>query len=164
MARTSLASALAVACWLAVTPALAVVPPIIQPNWSQLTPDQQKTLAPLAGEWDAMSALRRTKWLGISQRYAKMTPDEQARVQKRMRDWARLSADERKTAREKYKTLKNASPERKQSLKEKWQEYSELPPEEKARLKAEAARTKPAAPPARTPRPTSPPPPATPGR
>jgi len=127
---------------MAALPAAAVVPPITQPNWSQLTPEQRVTLSPLAGEWDSMDSLRRTKWLGIAQRYTKMTPPEQARVQERMREWAKLTAEERKAAREKYKTMKNAPPEKKESLRQKWQEYSELPAEEKERLKAEAARNR----------------------
>jgi hypothetical protein len=79
---------------------------------------------------------------GIARRYPAMTADEQARVQRRMKDWAVLSADERKTAREKYKALQKVSPEQKESLVQKWQEYRQLPEEEKQRLREEAAKTK----------------------
>ena len=94
-----------------------------------------------------MDGFPRKKWLGIAQRYPSLSPDEQARMQRRMTEWAKLTPDERKHAREKYRSLQKASPEKKEAVKLKWKEYKELPESEKNRLKAEAAR-KP------TPRPT----------
>ena len=140
MARTFFAAVATLITLLVSASSFAVVPPITQPAWAQLSADQKQVLAPLADEWDAMENLRRKKWLGIAERYAKQTPAEQVRVQERMREWARLSAEERKAARAKFKSVSNASPERKEVLKQKWQEYSGLPDEEKARLKEEAAR------------------------
>lgn len=139
MARTRLAFALAVACWLIATPGHAVVSPLTQPNWAELSPEQKRILAPLANEWDQMESFRRKKWIGIAQRYPKLGAEEQARMQRRMTEWAKLTPDERKQARDKYKSLQKAPPEKKAAVKQKWQEYKELPESEKARLKAEAA-------------------------
>jgi Protein of unknown function (DUF3106) len=94
-----------------------------------------------------MDGFRRKKWLGIAQRYPSLSPDEQARMQRRMTDWAKLTPDERKRAREKYQSLQKATPEKKEAVKLKWEEYKELPESEKNRLKAEATRRP-------TPRPT----------
>ncbi len=85
-----------------------------------------------------MEGFRRKKWLGIAQRYASLTPDEQGRMQRRMTDWAKLTPDERKRARDKYKSLQKDTPEKKEAVKLKWQEYKELPESERSRLKAEA--------------------------
>jgi len=71
-----------------------------------------------------------------------MSPDEQARMQRRMTSWAKLTPEERKRARDKYLSLKKASPEKKEAVKSKWEQYKELPEAEKARLAAEAARKK----------------------
>ena len=120
-------------------PAHAVVPPIKQPSWVELSADQREVLAPLAGEWDQFEYSRRKKWLGIAERYPAMKSEEQARVQRRMLEWVKLSPEERKLAREKYKKLQKAPPERKETVKQKWQEYKDLPEEEKQRLQAEAA-------------------------
>ena len=57
-------------------------------------------LAPLAEEWDQLEPLRRQKWLGIIKRYASMKPDEQARVQEKMREWVQLTPAERRQARQ----------------------------------------------------------------
>ena len=53
--------------------------------WKDLTLAQKQALEPLAGEWDTMEPIRKQKWLGIGKRYASMKPDEQVRVQERMR-------------------------------------------------------------------------------
>lgn len=143
MARTRFGLIFAVALWLASPLSHAVVappPPLPQPSWAQLNPEQQRTLAPLAGEWDKMDGFRRKKWLGIAQRYSSLSPDEQARMQRRMTDWAKLTPEERKRAREKYRSLQKAPPEKKEAVKRKWEAYKELPESERNRLKAEAAR------------------------
>ena len=123
----------------------AVVPTLRQPAWAELTPEQKQILAPLAGEWNALEVYRQKKWLGIAQRYSTLTPDEQARMQRRMTDWVKLSPEQRKAAREKYKSLKTAPPEQKEVLRQKWQEYKELPEEERLRLQEQAAKARPTA-------------------
>lgn len=149
MARTRLGFFLAVALWLVAQSSLAaIVPPLPQPSWKQLNTEQQRILAPLSGEWDKMEGFRRKKWLGIAQRFNTLSPDEQARMQNRMKAWAKLTPEERKRARDQYLSLKKASPEKKEAVKQKWEQYKELPEAEKARLKTQAA-SKP------TPRPAS---------
>jgi Protein of unknown function (DUF3106) len=141
MARARFGLIFAVALWLAAPLSHAVVtPPLPQPSWAELSTEQKRVLAPLAGEWDTMDGFRRKKWLGIAQRYPSLSPDEQARMQRRMTDWAKLTPDERKRAREKYQSLQKATPEKKEAVKLKWKEYKELPESEKDRLKTEATR------------------------
>lgn len=140
MARAFLAVVSITLSLLLPLPANAVVSTLTQqPSWGELTSQQKQILAPLAGEWDKLEAWRRKKWIGIAQRYPAMKPEEQARVQRRMKDWVKLSPDERKAVREQYKGVRKASPEQKEVLKQKWQEYKELPEDEKNRLKAQAA-------------------------
>jgi hypothetical protein len=137
--------------WLVAVPALAPLaiaqsvslPPLDQPTWSNLSPEQRAILAPLANEWKEMNAFRRKKWLGIAARYPSMSPSEQDSVQKNMQEWARMAPEERKAAREKYKSLKKVNPEQRQAVKDKWNEYSALPQEERDRLKQNAAKPAP---------------------
>ena len=137
MARQALASCGLVLCLL-VGSANAALPVFQQPGWSALTSGQKAFLEPLKDDWNAMDAFRRKKWLGIATRYGDMTPEEQASIQRNMRDWARLSSEERKAAREQYKKLKKVEPEKRLAVKLKWEEYSALPPEERDRLRGEA--------------------------
>ncbi len=122
------------------SPAQAVVPELRQPAWAELTQEQKQILAPLARDWDKMEAFRKKKWLGIAKRYPTMNPEEQARVQRRIKDWASLTPEQRSQARVRYKSLKTAPPERKEAIKEKWEQYKDLPDEEKKRLAEKAAR------------------------
>ncbi len=140
MARTSLCSAAGIALFLAfAAPAEAVVGPLKQPNWVELTPPQREILAPLSAEWDKLESYRRKKWLGIAQRYPTMTAEEQQRLQRRMQAWIKLTPEERKQARERYKSLQKAPPEQRQTIGQKWQEYKDLPEEEKEKLQRSAS-------------------------
>lgn len=127
---------LALACPIqAAPPTTAVIGTPPQPGWGQLNSEQKKTLAPLASEWDTMENIRRKKWLGIAERYPKMTPDEQQRMQDRMREWASLKPEQRAKARDTYKDFSNLPPEQKQVMKQKWEAYTNLPQDEKQRVR-----------------------------
>lgn len=127
---------LALATAIAAEPPTAMVigtPP--QPGWSLLNAQQKAILAPLAGEWDKMENIRRKKWLGIAERYPAMKPDEQRRVQDRMREWASLTPEQRAKVRDSYKEFNQLPSEQKQVVKQKWEAYSNLPPDEKQRVR-----------------------------
>jgi len=128
------------------------------PSWADLSPPEKQFLTPFAQEWDTWDATRKAKWRGIAQRYPKMAPDEQQRVQQQMTAWAQLSPAERAAARERYKSLKTLPPEKKQEVRQKWEQYQNLPPETRREL---ATKPPPAPPPAgaRGARPVPPPPP-----
>jgi len=101
------------------------------PQWASLNVDQQQSLAPLAGEWDKLSKLQKTKWLGIAKRYPALKPEEQKRAQARMQKWAKLTPQEREQARERYRSIGKVAPDRREELRRYWAEYQALPPHEK---------------------------------
>lgn len=111
----------------------------VKPLWIDLTPTQQQALAPLAGEWDKLDSLRKNKWLTIGNKYARMKPDEQQRVQERMRDWVKLTPEQRRIARESYARAKKLNADQKSA---QWQQYQQLPEEQKKKLAADAASKK----------------------
>ena len=110
-----------------------------RPLWIELTPAQQQALAPLAPQWDKFDAFRKNKWLAIGNKYANMKPDEQQRVQERMRDWINLTPEQRRIARESYARAKALNPDQKSA---QWQQYQQLPEEQKKKLAADAASKK----------------------
>lgn len=122
-------------------PALAEPPTTViigtppQPGWSLLSTQQKIILAPLVSDWDQMENIRRKKWLGIAERFPKMTPEEQVRVQERMREWAALTPAQRAKIRDSYKEFNQLDPEKKQAVKKKWEAYSNLSKEEKIRVR-----------------------------
>lgn len=115
------------------TTAVLGTPP--QPSWSALTPTQKSILAPLSSDWDQMENIRRKKWLGIADRYHHLKPDEQQRLQERMREWAKLTPEQRAKVRGTFKDFNQLPAEQKQVVKQKWEAYSNLPTEEKQRIR-----------------------------
>lgn len=110
----------------------------VKPLWVELTPAQRQALSPLAVEWDKLDSFRKKKWLAIGNKYASMKPEEQQRVQDRMRDWVRLTPEQRRVARENYARAKKLDRDQKSAH---WQQYQQLPEEQKKKL-AEASASK----------------------
>ena len=109
------------------------------PFWTELTAVQQVALAPLQAEWSKIDGFRKKKWVQISSRFASMKPDEQQRLQERMRIWAKLTPDERRHARETYSRAKSLDHEQKSA---QWQQYQLLSDSEKKKLAADIAAKK----------------------
>ena len=136
--RSGVAGRLAVALFaLAFACASHAAPPKKNPSWADLTPAQQQTLHPLAGEWGTLDAARRTKWIGIAKRYPAMTETEQKRVQTRMADWVKLTPDQRRDAREQYRKIGKLPPAKREVVTQQWAEYQQLPADVKRNLAAE---------------------------
>jgi hypothetical protein len=100
-------------------------------NWNELTPAQHQVLAPLATEWNGLDSTGKEKWLEVSNRFPRMTPDEQARVRARMVEWVRMSPQERSRARLVFQENRDVSKEQRQAL---WQQYQALPDDKKKEL------------------------------
>ena len=94
-----------------------------RPLWSELSPKQQAVLAPLAAEWGSLDTTRRKKWVTIANRYPKMKPDEQLRLQTRMQTWAKLTPAQRRVARENYRSLRQLPRPQRGEVRQKWQQY-----------------------------------------
>jgi hypothetical protein len=68
-----------------------------------------------------------------------MTPDEQQRVQERMREWVKLTPEQRRIVRENYARAKKLEPAQKTA---QWEQYQQLPEEQKLKLAADADKKK----------------------
>lgn len=117
---------LAIAGWLVLAlPYPAAYADKNNPAWTELRPEQQRILAPIQGEWESLDAPRKRKWLGVAQRYPKMTADEQARLQQRIKEWISLTPEQRWAARGKYREFDQLTPEDRQALPEKWDKFQQ---------------------------------------
>ena len=123
----------------AAAPTPSTPPTVVKPLWAELNPAQQQALAPLASEWDTLDAVRKNKWLAIGNKFGSMKPEEQQRMQERMRDWVKLTPEQRRLARENYVRAKKLNPDQKSA---QWEQYQQLPEEEKKKLAADAAAKK----------------------
>ena len=112
------------------------------PSWAELTPAQQRALAPLALSWNTgMSEDQKHKWLEISRNYSARSPEGQASLNSRMNDWASLSPQQRAQARLNFGKTKELSKQlTAEEKKAKWEAYQALSPEEKQKLAAKSPR------------------------
>jgi len=72
-----------------------------------------------------MDASRRKRWVEIADRYPKMKPQEQQRLQKGLVDWAKLTPEQRTAARDKYQALKKLPPDKRKEVTAQWQRYQQ---------------------------------------
>lgn len=132
------AVALVAACML--TPAAHAQLPASAPNvlnthptWAELSPVNQRILTPLQPLWDRLPEINRRKWLKIADRYPKLSPGDQARLQSRMAEWVKMTPQQRRLARENYQITRSLPAEKKA---EAWDKYQRLPEEQKKKLAA----------------------------
>lgn len=118
---------------LATTPAKATVS---GQSWAELTPTQQQALMPLASSWNTgMSEAQRRKWLKISKNFPSLSPQEQAVMYSRMKEWVSLTPQQRAQARLNFgKTRELSKQLTSEEKKTKWQAYQALSAEEKQKL------------------------------
>lgn len=110
--------------------------PVPKSEWSKLSAAQQQALSPLAGDWGRLDTFRKEKWLELANRFASMSPEEQARMQDRMRDWVKLSPEQRRLARESFARAKKMDAQQKSK---QWEQYQQLSEEKKQQLAATVA-------------------------
>lgn len=115
-----------------------------QPTWAELTPLQQRSLAPLGATWKSLSAAHKAKWIALSANYPTLPAPEQQLLHSRMAEWTALSPQQRTLARLNFAESQKVAPDDK---KAKWEAYQALPPEEKRKLAAGANAAKPPPPP-----------------
>lgn len=116
--------------------AVAAHPSGAGPAWSELPPTQRAALAPLQAHWGRLDAERKSKWIAVAQRFARLPQAERERAQARMTQWAEMSPSERGRARQRYQELRRLPADDRQAL---WEAYNTLPPEERQALARRAA-------------------------
>jgi len=103
------------------------------PRWSELNATHRKVLAPLAGDWDALDARSKERWIDVAGRFPKMPADEQQRANQRMGDWAHMTVAERTQARMNFQATRSLTKEEREA---RWKAYQALPEEKKRELAA----------------------------
>lgn len=127
-----------VAKQVAPTTAQSLPPTVVQsgPRWQELSNAQRHILQPLAGTWDSLDPLRKSKWISVAQTYPTRSPAEQEKMQSRMAEWAALKPSDRERARLNFVETKKLPPSDRAA---DWEAYQGLSAEEKQNLAAKAA-------------------------
>jgi hypothetical protein len=112
-------------------------PAVSGPGWASLSASQRSVLRPLEADWNQMEPVRKTKWIEIANRFPRLPPEEQLRIQERMATWMKLSPAERGRVRQNFKDAQQVSP---QDRKARWEAYNALPPDRRQALADRSAR------------------------
>lgn len=107
------------------------------PAWAQLSGEQRRVLAPLAGQWDAMDDTSRGKWAAVAAQYKRLSAEEQRRIDGRLTSWAKMAPRERGEARLRFQQTRELTPEQRQ---QRWEAYQSLPEDERRSLARQAQR------------------------
>ena len=122
-------------------PAAAAAQEAGGPRWNELSPAHRKVLAPLAGDWNALDARSKERWVDVAGRFPKMPADEQQRANQRMGEWAHMTVAQRTQARMNFQETRSLSKEEREA---RWQAYQALPEDKKRELAAKRAAAAPA--------------------
>lgn len=101
------------------------------PSWSELSPVQRKSLAPLAQDWPGMDSASKEKWMALAAHFPSMPARERERIQNRMSEWSRLAPSERGQARLRFQQTRSLTAEERRA---RWEAYKSLPPEQREKL------------------------------
>jgi len=93
--------------------------------WSELPPEEQSALAPIASDWNHFPAQQQEKLLKVAKGYAKLSPKQQEVFHRRLQSWTRLTPEQRKIARENYRKLLQLPQEKQVQIKRKWMQAQE---------------------------------------
>jgi hypothetical protein len=111
------------------------VPAFSGPAWVELSPTQREVLAPLASAWPSLNESHKRKWLEMARGYRALPPEEQVKMQGRMKEWVALSPQQRTQARLNFAKTRELSKElTAEEKKAKWEAYQSLSTEEKRKL------------------------------
>ncbi len=106
-------------------------------EWRELTTAQKKVLMPLERHWSSLDDTGRDKWINVANRFDKLSPAEQQRVQERMSQWAKLPPQERGEARLRFQQTRQLTADERQ---QKWAAYQALSIEDRRDLAHQAKR------------------------
>ncbi len=114
-------------------------PSASSPNgaWASLTGAQRKALQPLMSLWPTMEEASRERWVNVANRFSRLSPTEQQRMQERMTQWSKIPAQKRGEARLRFQQTRQLSQQERQ---EKWTAYQALSPKDRGELAQRANR------------------------
>jgi len=102
--------------------------------WSQLSPSEQKVLAPLKESWNQLPAGRQHRMQRGADRWAGMSAKERLKAQKRLKKWKKLGPERKKRIRERFKLFQKLSPSKRQALREQRKRFKNLSNEKQREL------------------------------
>ncbi|HEX4853868.1 DUF3106 domain-containing protein [Arenimonas sp.] len=100
---------------------------VVVPDWNELSPAQQETLARLRDHWDQLPASRRVRaleWVERKARWDAMTPEQREKLRAGARNFRDLPPELRDKMRASLQALRTLPAEEQRSLRKRWHDMS----------------------------------------
>ena len=96
---------------------------VVVPDWNELSPAQQETLARLRDHWDQLPASRRVRaleWVERKARWDAMTPEQREKLRAGARNFRDLPPELREKMRASMDVVRQLPEPERRELKERW--------------------------------------------
>ena len=103
--------------------------------WSSLSPDQQRLLSRMSGQWDQLPPQRQQALASGSQRWLGMTPDQRSQARQRFNQFQKLPPQRRQQLRQRWEEFRALPPARQQAARENFRKFQQLPQQRRQQLR-----------------------------
>jgi hypothetical protein len=103
--------------------------------WSSLSPDQQRLLSRMSGQWDQLPPQRQQALASGSQRWLGMTPDQRDQARQRFNQFQKLPPQRRQQLRQRWEEFRALPPARQQAARENFRKFQQLPQQRRQQLR-----------------------------
>ena len=103
--------------------------------WSSLSPDQQRLLSRMSGQWDQLPPQRQQALASGSQRWLGMTPDQRSQARQRFNQFQQLPPQRRQQLRQRWEEFRALPPARQQAARENFRKFQQLPQQQRQQLR-----------------------------
>lgn len=97
-------------------------------DWSSLSADQQRMLAPVRSQWDRLPPRRQRRLADHASHWAAMPPEKRELIRERLARWAAMTPEQRHQLRENARAFHDLSPEQRAKVREAFRRFQSLPP------------------------------------
>ncbi len=104
-------------------------------SWNSLSPDQQKLLSRMSGQWDQLPAQRQQALAAGSQRWLGMSSDQRTQARQRFDQFQQLPQPRREQLRQRWEDFRALPPARQQAARENFKKFQQLPQQQRQQLR-----------------------------
>jgi len=103
--------------------------------WSSLSPDQQRLLSRMSGQWDQLPPQRQQALADGGQRWLNMSTNQRAQARERFNQWQQLPPQRRQMLRKRWEDFRAQSPAQQQAARDNLRKFKSLPKQRRQQLR-----------------------------
>ena len=103
--------------------------------WSSLSPDQQRLLSRLSGQWEQLTPQRQRALASGSQRWLGMSQEQRTQARQRFNQWQQLPQPRRQQLRKRWEEFRALPPAQQREDRENFRKFRALPQPRRQQLR-----------------------------